>query len=103
MVSLQLEGSHICSSTLIQKGFLLTARDCARDIGIGIQQKLQKATAVIGDINLKTGQRVNIQKVAFYITRMNLKNEIGVIMVDRFHFFIINLTALLYILLFVHQ
>ena len=64
-VSLQLDGSHICGSGLFQKGFLLTTALCAWYIGIGIQKEMKRATAVLGDVNLRKGQRIYILKVAY--------------------------------------
>ena len=66
MASLQLNGSHICSSGFYKKGFLITSALCAWHIGVGIQKEMKRATAVLGDVNLKNGQRVNILKIAYY-------------------------------------
>ena len=67
-VSLQLDGSHVCGSGLFQKGFLITTASCASYIGIGIQKKMKRATAVLGDVNLKKGQRIYILKLAYQTT-----------------------------------
>ena len=90
MASLQLNGSHICSSGMFQKGFLLTIGSCAWSIGHSVKKKLHKATAVLGDSSLQKGQRVNILKIAYMAISelhdaMPLKSdyESGVIMVCR--------------------
>ena len=88
VTSLQLNGSHVCSSGLFKKGFLLTTIECAQIIGIGIEEKLQKATAVLGDSSLRTRQRVDIVKIAYYDTSQYEKYEIGVVMVSRLEYFI---------------
>ena len=47
---------------------------CAWYIGQGIEQRLQKATAVLGNSNLKNGQRINILKIAFQ-SHCSIKNS----------------------------
>ena len=87
-VSLQLDGSHICGSGLFQKRFLITTASCAWHIGNGIQNKMKRATAVLGDVNLKKGQRIYILKLAyqtttsFHSTYPSSDYDIGVIMVS---------------------
>ena len=88
MASLQLNDSHICSSSMFKRGFLLTANICAWYIGDNIRNKLKKGTAVLGNLNLKKGLRVNILKLAYYTIiglddgiRTRRINDVGIIMV----------------------
>ena len=83
MASLQLNGSHVCSSSLFQKGFLLTTMQCALHIGYGIKQKRQKCTAVLGNTNLKNGEIILISKIAYYNNFGNDDVDIGIVMVGR--------------------
>ena len=82
MASLQLNGSHICSSSMFQKGFLISTGECAWHIGNGIQKRMQRATAVVGHFDLKKGQRINILKVAYFSTYYRHEHEVGIIMVS---------------------
>ena len=82
MASLQLNGSHICSSGIFQAGFLLTTCECACNIGIGIELEKRRATAVFANPNLKDGRRIDILKIAYYTTCENFDSETGVIMVN---------------------
>ena len=90
MASLQLNNTHICSSGMFQKNFLITIALCAWHIAYAMDNKNQKATAVLGNINLKNGQRVNILKIAyqssckiFGSTRPSSDYDVGVVMVCR--------------------
>ena len=83
MASLQLNGKHICSSSLFQVGFLLTSNNCARHIGYTIQKKRQKGTAVLGDVKLKNAQRIFILSIAFYEESKPFDEDVGVIMVNQ--------------------
>ena len=65
-------------------GFLLTTGDCACKIGKGIKKERQRATAVLANINLKDGQKINILKIAYYSSYHRYESEIGVIMVGVF-------------------
>ena len=89
VASLQLNGSHICSSGLFKERFLLTTGECAWYMGVGIKDRKEKGTAVFGALYLKDGQRINIFKVAYldgseFFDTMRVKNnyEIGVVMVS---------------------
>ena len=66
MASLQLDGRHICSAGVFKKHFLLTTADCVWYIEHSTKETKQKATAVLGDINLKNGQRVDIVRMAYH-------------------------------------
>ena len=83
MASLQLDCSHVCSSSIIQLRFLLTTSDCASYIGVGIQVKLQRGTAVLTDLNLKKGQRIDIFKIAYHAGYRNYDYDLGVVMVGQ--------------------
>ena len=83
MASLQLSGNHVCSSGIFQKGFLLTTSECAWHIGYGIVERFQKATAVLGGLDLKTGQRIDIYKVAYFLDYHHFDYRIGIIMVCK--------------------
>ena len=85
MASLQLNEKHICSSGIFQTGFLLTTGHCAFNMGQGIETSQKKGTAVLADLNLKNGQRIDIFKVAYFSSYELYDFEIGVIMVDRFN------------------
>ena len=94
IASLQLNDSHICGSSMIQKGFLLTSSQCAWCIGHGIEREMRRATAVIGNTKLKNGQRVNILKIAYFINGHSnhtiwSKNDqdVGLVMVSRLELF----------------
>ena len=65
VVSLQLNGVHICSSGFFQKGFLLTVRSCASYILNGMTKEMKTGTAVYGNLNLKKGQTALIQDISF--------------------------------------
>ena len=82
MASLQLNDVHICSSGLFKIGFLITSADCTEYIGKYIVRNLQRATAVLGDTNLKNGQRVNILKIAYYSSIKLYDFEVGIVMVS---------------------
>ena len=90
MASLQLNGSHICGSSMFQRKFLITTALCAWFIGKSIEKKKEKATAVLGNSNLLRGQRVFICKIA-YLTSFGMSistrpfddYDIGVVMVSR--------------------
>ena len=88
MVSLQISELHICGSSFFQKKFLLTTVLCAWYIGERITKHQEKATAVLGNPNLKNGQRVNILKMAYPTTfsafgepRIKKDNDVAIIMV----------------------
>ena len=89
MASLQLNGLHICSSGMFQNGFLLTTNICAWYIGEGIEEDLQRGTAVLGNSDLKIGQKINIFKIAyvteFYTSSRRPRNDhdVGLIMVGK--------------------
>ena len=87
MASLQLNKEHICSSGIFQVGFLLTTGDCAWYIGKGIQKYRKRATAVLTGLNLKSGQRVDIFKVAYYPNFEDYESEFGIVMVSRLKIF----------------
>ena len=65
VVSLQLDGKHICSSGLFQEGYLLTTGQCAVHIDRSMEKKMRLGTAVLGDANLKEGKVINIIKIAY--------------------------------------
>ena len=83
MASLQLNGKHICSSSMFQVGLLLTTGFCACEIGEGIQLKHEKATAVLSASNLKIGQRIDILKLGYYSSYYYYQFDIGIIKVGR--------------------
>ena len=56
---------------MFKKGFLLTTNKCTWFIGKGIKDRSLKATAVLGDFNLKNGLRVDILKIAYYVTHLS--------------------------------
>ena len=91
MASLQLDGKHICSSSIIQEGFLLTTGECAYYIEKGMDFEKQKATAVLGSSNLQKGQRINIIEIAIKaryrirsLTMLNGPYDFGFIMVRQY-------------------
>ena len=65
VVSLQLNGVHICSSGIFQKGFLLTLRSCASYMLNCMNKKMKTATAVFGNSDLKKGQTAFIKDISF--------------------------------------
>ena len=65
VVSLQLNGVHICSSGFFQKGFLLTLRSCASYMLNCINKKMKTGTALFGDSDLKKGQKALIKDISF--------------------------------------
>ena len=79
MVSLQLNSHHICSSSLIRKGFLITTRGCT--LHIANHMKEQKATAVFGSADLRNGQKIDILRCVFYQQGADYDDDIGIIMV----------------------
>ena len=81
IASLQVDGKHICSSGLFKKGFLLTAGECAIYIEDCAVLEKQKATAVIGDMHLNKGKRIDIVGYAHFTKHGVYDNDIGVIMV----------------------
>ena len=83
MASLQLNGHHICSSSLFKKGFLLTAGECARYIAWRVKLGKQKHTAVLGDRDLKAGQRVHVSKLAHIDRSVSYQDDIGMVMVGQ--------------------
>ena len=90
LASLQLDGKHICSSGLFKEGYLLTSGDCAWFIGESIKNGRQRATAVLGNLNLQKGQRIDVKIISYfkevgidYATRPNSNYEVGVIMVCK--------------------
>ena len=83
MASLQLNGHHVCSSALFKKGFLITAGECARYIAQRVKQGKQKHTAVLGDRDLRAGQRVNVLKLAYIDNDNWFGDDIGLAMVSK--------------------
>ena len=83
MASLQLNGYHVCSSVLFKQGFLLTAGDCSRYIARHMNQGKKKHTAVLGDRDLKAGQRVNVLKLAHIDRSVSYQDDIGMVMVGQ--------------------
>ena len=81
MASLQVNNFHICSSGLFRKGFLLTTGQCSRYIENYIT--FDKATAVIGDLNLNKGQRVDLLKTKYCSKCDYNDDDIGVISVSK--------------------
>ena len=87
VASLQLNKYHVCSSAMIQLGFLLTTGYCAWYIGNGIEMELKKATAVFTHLSLKEGQRIYISKIAYWSTHVIYDWELGVVMVGHLKIF----------------
>ena len=83
MASLQLNGHHVCSSALIKKGFLLTAGQCLRYIGQRIRIHHQKNSAVLGDRDLRSGQRINVLKLAYIGNDNWFGDDAGLVMVSQ--------------------
>ena len=83
VASLQLNKYHVCSSTMIQLGFLLTTGYCAWYIGNGIKMELKRATAVFTHLSLKEGQRIYISKIAYYSAYGHHDHELGIVMVSH--------------------
>ena len=81
IASLQLNGDHICSSALFQEGFLLTAGVCASYMLDGMKKNNKTGTAVLGNSNLRKGQRVIIFEILYTCKRENYDESIGVVMV----------------------
>ena len=88
MASLQLDGKHICSSGLFKVGFLLTTGECAWNIENGMTHEHKKATAVLGNNNLRDGQKIDILKIVLhpqfrinYPSRSNNYCDYGIAMV----------------------
>ena len=65
LVSLQLNGVHICSSGIFQKGFLLTLRSCASYMLNCMNKQMKTATAVFGNSDLKKKQTALIKEISF--------------------------------------
>ena len=90
IASLQLNNIHICSSGLFAVDYLLTTGKCAWHIENGMQKKFQKGTAVVGNTDLRRGQRINIFKVGYHhrfqiynLLRLNNIYDVGVIRVSQ--------------------
>ena len=94
MASLQLNGDHICSSSMFQVGLLVTTALCAWSLGQGIQRKLERATAVFSDFDLQTGQRIDIFKIAYYSTYHRQEYEIGIVKVGQLNSFGFLITSI---------
>ena len=86
VASLQLNGQHICSSGLFQEGFLLTTGACALYLIHGMTLNNETGTAVLGNSNLKKGQRVLILEISQAST-MGIDDDFGVVMVSLFDSF----------------
>ena len=99
VASLQLNKYHVCSSTMIQLGFLLTTGYCAWYIGNGIEMELKKATAVFTHLSLNEGHRIYISKIAYYSTYIIREWELGIVMVGHLK----SLISGIYQLLIVHK
>ena len=95
IASLQLNKYHVCSSTMIQLGFLLTTGYCAWYIGNGIKMKLKRATAVFTHLSLIEGHRIYISKVAYYSTYIIREWELGIVMVGHLKSLISKINQLL--------
>ena len=96
MASLQLDNVHSCSSSFFQRNFLLTTGECAFTIRRGMKVEKKNGTAVVGNLNLKYGQRVQILKIKYHCgfdTRLSISLDTycdaGVIMVNRINIFCI--------------
>ena len=94
MASLQLDGKHICSSGIIQEGFLLTTGECAWHIKDGMDFEKKKGTAVLGSSNLEEGQKIDIIKIAVNVRflsgapfTINKPYDFGIIMVCQYKIF----------------
>ena len=74
MGSLQLNGSHICSSCLYKEDILLTTGQCAWQIENGMKHKDQKATVVFSHPSWEFAQRIDIWRIAFH-PRFRINNE----------------------------
>ena len=85
MASLQVDNYHICSSGLFKKGFLLTTAECSEYIASCVNQEKRKGTAVLGGLNLKDGQRVNLLHFAYTANDKSYKyhGDVGIVMVGR--------------------
>ena len=82
MASLQLNGIHICSSGLFQEGFLLTTGTCAYNILNSMTKKGQTGTALLGDSDLKKGQRVLILEISYTSKKKLGIYDLGLVMVS---------------------
>ena len=76
---------------MFQEGYLLTSGECAWYIEYGMKHKYQDGTAVIGDLNLKEGKRIQILGVEydhrFCISKLehwNKQHNLGVVKVGKF-------------------
>ena len=79
VASLQLNSSHICNSAHFQVGFLLSTGKCVWTIENGMAYRNQKGTAVIGDLNLKKGKRINVLSFAYHPRfRYNRQTDFGI-------------------------
>ena len=65
IASLQLNEVHICTSGFFQRGFLLTTKSCGIHMLDGMTKKHKTGTAVIGNFNLKQGQRTIILEILY--------------------------------------
>ena len=74
MASLQVNNFHICNSGLIKQSFLITTAECSFYIANCVYKEKKKGTAVLGNRNLKKGQRVDLLRFAY--TR-NCPDHIG--------------------------
>ena len=74
MASLQINRTHICGAGMFQLGLLISTAKCVADI----KQELNMADAVMGNVDLKEGERLGILDCYFY------ESLIGIIRVGKF-------------------
>ena len=82
VASLQLNGIHICASGLFQERFLLTIGPCASYMLDGINNKNKTGTAVLGNVNMRKGQRADILNILYISHEANDERNVGVVMVS---------------------
>ena len=82
LASLQLNEDHVCSSSLFKEGFLLTTKPCGSHLLDGMTKKNKTGTAVLGNFNFKTGQRIIILEISISNNRGGDDANVGIVVVS---------------------
>ena len=85
IASLQLNGEHVCNSVLFQKDFLLTAGACASRVLVGMIKENKTGTAVLGNSNLRKGERAIILEITHAYHSKCSDSSVGVVMVGVYY------------------
>ena len=99
MASLQLNGHHVCGSGIFSENSLVTSGQCVDYIKEQIKNTSQRATAVLGHVDLSKGNIYDIQNLVYHPDykiwkgprrgSLNLNYDFGIVLVGQLIFILV--------------